>query len=308
MLLYDLLQVSVTATPAEIRKAYLILAKKLHPDKTGAAGSAEGFLQLKKAYDILSNEQSRKRYDVSGSVEDAEESESFQQAYERFRGVKITEQDIQDFQQGYRHTEEEEADLDRFFESHKGDVRMVLAYIVGSREEDVERFVQHWELGLKAKRLSAKFKREFNAAKLEIVRDLDGEESDEDDGEEESGEDEDDGFVVHGESEEEGEEEEHMAFSPGDDVQVKQQNNQWVDAFVLSARRNLYDLQLSSPPKNKLFQVQASLMRPKPAAKPRSSSGDVDASLAAMIQARGQQRQTSFLSQLETKYKKKQRH
>jgi curved DNA-binding protein CbpA len=60
--LYDVLDVSNDATPSEIKKAYRILVKKYHPDKPD--GDAEMFELISHAYNIISNEESRKEYDT----------------------------------------------------------------------------------------------------------------------------------------------------------------------------------------------------------------------------------------------------
>ena len=44
----------------QIRKAYKTLARKLHPDRNKASDATEKFIQLANAYEILSNEESRK--------------------------------------------------------------------------------------------------------------------------------------------------------------------------------------------------------------------------------------------------------
>ncbi len=60
--LYDVLDVSNDATPSEIKKAYRILVKIYHPDKP--EGDAEMLELVTHAYNILSNDESRKEYDT----------------------------------------------------------------------------------------------------------------------------------------------------------------------------------------------------------------------------------------------------
>ena len=52
------------ATNEEIKNQYRKLAKKVHPDKSKEEGSEEIMVQINKAYEILSNEELRKKYDV----------------------------------------------------------------------------------------------------------------------------------------------------------------------------------------------------------------------------------------------------
>merc|ERR1719498_594470 len=60
---YETLGVSKTATPQEIKKAYRKAAMRHHPDK---GGDPEKFKQISKAYEVLSDEEKRERYDKFG--------------------------------------------------------------------------------------------------------------------------------------------------------------------------------------------------------------------------------------------------
>lgn len=68
--LYDLLNVSRDATTAEIKKQYRNLSLKFHPDKCKIPRSTEAFKAISKAFTILSDDQKRKHYDVSGDDTD----------------------------------------------------------------------------------------------------------------------------------------------------------------------------------------------------------------------------------------------
>jgi len=59
---YEILGIPRDATQGEIKKKFRELAKKTHPDKT-KEDSEEEMVELNKAYEVLSDEQSRKKYD-----------------------------------------------------------------------------------------------------------------------------------------------------------------------------------------------------------------------------------------------------
>ncbi|MCL7045699.1 hypothetical protein MKW94_001688 [Papaver nudicaule] len=60
---YDVLGVSPSATPGEIKKAYRKLALKFHPDVNKQANAQEKFMRIKHAYNTLLNSESRRKYD-----------------------------------------------------------------------------------------------------------------------------------------------------------------------------------------------------------------------------------------------------
>src|ERR1700751_6231278 len=62
---YHILGVPPTASAAEIKKAYLRLAKKHHPDlNPGDKHAEERFKEVSAANDLLSDPEKRKRYDA----------------------------------------------------------------------------------------------------------------------------------------------------------------------------------------------------------------------------------------------------
>jgi len=64
---YEVLEVSKTATSEEIKKAYRQKAIQYHPDKNpGDKASEEKFKEAAEAYEVLGNEDKRKRYDQFG--------------------------------------------------------------------------------------------------------------------------------------------------------------------------------------------------------------------------------------------------
>ena len=64
---YEVLGVGKNATPDEIKKAYRKMAIKYHPDKNpGDKEAEEKFKEAAEAYDVLSDEKKRQRYDQFG--------------------------------------------------------------------------------------------------------------------------------------------------------------------------------------------------------------------------------------------------
>jgi len=64
--LYETLEVSESATQAEIKKAYRKLARKYHPDICKKPECEEKFKEINAAYEVLSDEEKRKQYDQFG--------------------------------------------------------------------------------------------------------------------------------------------------------------------------------------------------------------------------------------------------
>lgn len=67
--LYDILEVSRTATQEEIKKSYRRLAKKYHPDIYKGDDAEERFKEINAAYEVLSDEQKRAAYDRYGTTD-----------------------------------------------------------------------------------------------------------------------------------------------------------------------------------------------------------------------------------------------
>ncbi|MBQ7612682.1 MAG: J domain-containing protein [Spirochaetaceae bacterium] len=83
---YDVLGIEKTATDAEIKSAYRMLAKKYHPDKNnGDKNAEEMFKKINEAYTVLSDPEKRKLYD-SGFYEQTSST------YQRYQGQNYDEQ------------------------------------------------------------------------------------------------------------------------------------------------------------------------------------------------------------------------
>jgi DnaJ family protein B protein 12 len=66
---YDILGLEKNCTVDDVRKSYRKLSLKVHPDKNKAPGAEEAFKSVSKAFQCLSNEESKRKYDLSGEDE-----------------------------------------------------------------------------------------------------------------------------------------------------------------------------------------------------------------------------------------------
>jgi Ca-activated chloride channel homolog len=62
---YTALGVLRDATPEEIKRAYYAAARRFHPDQNVLPGETELFLEVQRAYEVLSNTERRTRYDAT---------------------------------------------------------------------------------------------------------------------------------------------------------------------------------------------------------------------------------------------------
>jgi len=64
---YELLGVARDATPEEIQRTYRKLARTYHPDVNKNPAAEERFKEVSEAYDVLSDPETRRRYDAFGA-------------------------------------------------------------------------------------------------------------------------------------------------------------------------------------------------------------------------------------------------
>lgn len=64
--LYEILGITKTCSPSDMKKAYRVLAMKYHPDKNKQKGADEIFKRVSAAYSILSDTEKRAKYESRG--------------------------------------------------------------------------------------------------------------------------------------------------------------------------------------------------------------------------------------------------
>jgi DnaJ-class molecular chaperone len=60
---YHILDIAVTATLPEVKKAFRLKAAEFHPDRNASELAPEKFHAVKQAYDVLSDDAARAAYD-----------------------------------------------------------------------------------------------------------------------------------------------------------------------------------------------------------------------------------------------------
>ncbi|GMH38681.1 hypothetical protein BSKO_06565 [Bryopsis sp. KO-2023] len=139
--LYEVLGVEPDASQADIKKAYRVLALKLHPDKNPDEDTKEKFQDLQRLYAVLSNPERRTMYDETGSLEDSEELVSDRDDLKKYFG-KLTVEDVINFEKGYLGSSEEKAELLRLYKQYKGDMKLAFEFMLCSSDEiDSHRFM-----------------------------------------------------------------------------------------------------------------------------------------------------------------------
>ncbi|KAK9817417.1 hypothetical protein WJX74_007740 [Apatococcus lobatus] len=145
--LYEVLGLENTASQNEIKKAYHKLALQLHPDKNkDDENASERFQSLQQVYSILADEEKRKIYDQTGSMESAEDldADDLNDLYrfykDKFR--QVTEEDLNSFQITFRGSEEERQDLLKYYQQFSGNMDQVFQWqICSDPQQDSHRFM-----------------------------------------------------------------------------------------------------------------------------------------------------------------------
>lgn len=156
--LYEtVLQVPKDASASQLRKAYYKKALKFHPDKLDANLSPQEkedakikFQAISMAYTILSDEEKRAEYDESGDLYDDDDTctnkTGVDQWTDYFKNIfpTVTTADIDAFEVKYKCSDEEEADVLKYYSHFKGDLNKMLECVMLSADVDKERWVKDY--------------------------------------------------------------------------------------------------------------------------------------------------------------------
>ena len=159
------------ATNIEIRKAYKRLVLLCHPDKNKTDPEASSkFINISRAYKILSNDQSRRYYDETGEYEEGNEGQiDIEDTLNFFRKI-YSPRDIESYEDKYINSKEEEQDLITFYNENNGDIRQILECIPCSKNEDIQRFIKIYEKLFRKKILKKNKNFEETKNKIKLLK------------------------------------------------------------------------------------------------------------------------------------------
>ena len=144
-----------TCSEKDLKKSYHKSSLKYHPDRVAGrsddviASATKKFQALGAVYKILSDKDGRALYDESGEIADEDDGIGGEDRdwneYWRLLFPKITLKNIQDFEEKYKGSEEEEKDLIVAYEAAKGDMDQILGDVMCATLDDEQRFAEKLE-------------------------------------------------------------------------------------------------------------------------------------------------------------------
>ncbi|KAF2651328.1 DnaJ-domain-containing protein [Lophiostoma macrostomum CBS 122681] len=144
---YAVLGLDTEATADDVKKAYRKLALKHHPDKVAESDKADAhrkFQEIAFAYAVLSDEQRRKRYDLTGSTAEVVEGDADFNWHDFYRAMfddVVTEENIKRVTIDYKGSAEERRDLSKAYNVFGGNLDAIYESVMLSDIlEDDDRF------------------------------------------------------------------------------------------------------------------------------------------------------------------------
>ncbi|XP_075072664.1 dnaJ homolog subfamily C member 9 [Mixophyes fleayi] len=159
--LYTVLGVRKAAGEAEIRRGYHKTSLKVHPDRVPEQEKEEATLKfqtLGKVYSVLNDKEQRALYDEQGIVDD--ESDTICQdrnweEYWRLLFKKITVEDIKAYEEKYKGSEEEKADIIQAYLDFEGDMDHIMESVILASIDDEPRIRDIIQKAIKKKEVQA---------------------------------------------------------------------------------------------------------------------------------------------------------
>jgi DnaJ-class molecular chaperone len=152
--LYDVLGVSPEAAASDIKKAYYKLALEHHPDKSKDREAVQRFQAISRAYEVLSDEKSRKIYDETGSDEQDLDVMGYEDllAYflSKFEQTRLSMEDVESaLKENQAKAQErasglsvdDESDVRKYYAQFQGDLSKIMQCVNSSKAKTIK-FIQ----------------------------------------------------------------------------------------------------------------------------------------------------------------------
>lgn len=138
--LYEVLGAAKEATDAELRRSYYKVSLRVHPDRAPDDPRAtDKFQVLGKLYSVLNDKEQRKVYDEQGVVDEERDVPRCWEDNWRQLFPKITVQDILEFEQKYKGSDEERQDVIQLYVQHQGNMDVIMDSALCCSQEDEPR-------------------------------------------------------------------------------------------------------------------------------------------------------------------------
>lgn len=159
--LYEILNLEKSATQSEIRTSYKKLALKFHPDKLSINAtdsekteSNEQFQKIGLAYQILNDPNSRKSYDLTGSIRLNDGNDgNWNDYFKDLWSGEVSSKSIEEFTKSYQGSEEEINDIKEHYKTFEGDFEEILANTLCCTTSDEKRIIKIIEDLIKSQHL-----------------------------------------------------------------------------------------------------------------------------------------------------------
>jgi len=142
--IYEIFSLTKSASDVQIKKAYRQLALRYHPDRTDIDQKEEAktkFQIIGKVYAILSDDEKRKIYDDTGALDDDDLAMGVNDWYDYCKKMfrKVTKNDLIEFENKYKGSDEEKNDLKRIYLEVGGDMDQIFERHLLACLEDEDR-------------------------------------------------------------------------------------------------------------------------------------------------------------------------